>query len=209
MWISKHVVSTVPYHNSLQMIQIRISIGIILITTITNWNSISNLNFTRIKDIIKSCFSPSCVKFFQETPLSKQLKGCLVDLVQDNDPTLAFSSAMCLGKVCIAEPVAKKHLLKVLKSDVHSSKEKGQVDQPIKWRISIQFFDFQSSLINSIVRSSAFTQFYLLSWIPITFIHSCRFLSDLPHSYYRLSIPVTSHQLSFIHLSSFIHPSFI
>ena len=48
-------------------------------------------------------------------------------LVKGSATDLAFSSAICLGKHCVVDPIAKNYLMAALETERFSSQEKGEV----------------------------------------------------------------------------------
>ena len=57
----------------------------------------------------------------------QQLRSVLVGLVKGSATDLAFSSAICLGKHCVVDPIAKNYLMAALETERFSSQEKGEV----------------------------------------------------------------------------------
>ncbi|XP_028417404.1 uncharacterized protein LOC114541797 [Dendronephthya gigantea] len=79
------------------------------------------------QEILDVLCSVDNIPFFDKKaqPFQETL-DVLEDLIQGNDPSLAFSSALCLGRLFVVHPVAKRYLLGVIKTNSLISTQRCQ-----------------------------------------------------------------------------------
>ncbi|XP_028395285.1 uncharacterized protein LOC114519362 [Dendronephthya gigantea] len=79
------------------------------------------------QEILDVLCSVDNIPFFDKKaqPFQETL-DVLEDLIQGNDPSLAFSSALCLGRLFVVHPVAKRYLLDVIKTNSLISTQRCQ-----------------------------------------------------------------------------------
>ena len=64
---------------------------------------------------------------FQKAQPFEEILNVLEDFIQGHDPCLAFSSALCLGRLFVVHPIAKRYLLEVIQTKSLTSKQRSEV----------------------------------------------------------------------------------
>jgi hypothetical protein len=65
--------------------------------------------------------------FLQKAQPFEEILSVLEDIIQGDDPSLAYSSALCLGRLFVVHPIAKRYLLEVIKTKSLTSKQRSEV----------------------------------------------------------------------------------